>query len=521
MASLSEPLAEARDVMRSPTLPVLSRALLSDASWRAPSNVRVPSPAMLELRERAVQFGTGAFLRGFVDSFIDSSNANGRFNGRIVAIGSTGSGRDVAFTAQDGLYTLVSAGSNSDDNETRIVASVSRAINASLLWSSVLEVARDPRIAFVFSNTTEAGFALDERDKSAIASPHSFPARLTRFLIERARLFLYDAKYGVTVVPCELIEDNGSVLRELVLQCARDWNAEQEFFAWIDAAVPFCNTLVDRIVPGSPPAAMRAELESSLGYSDALLTMAEPYRLFVIEADQRARKSLAFLEDEAGVVLTDDVRVYRERKLRLLNGTHTGIAAVGILAGLETVNDCMRDQSARLYAQLLLDGIVPMVDAPDAEQFGTDVLKRFANPNVFHRLADIVVQGTLKLRVRLLPIVERYTDAGLDAPRPIATAFAAQLLLWHPVISDSLRMRLGALPGDSLAERVTAHWKSSDDVAGAVHNIFADTSLIAASPALPAKFVREVANIATEILGGGMNALLHREMYTPSRVVVA
>lgn len=520
MASLSEPFVEPGDETRSTSLPVLSHELLSDSSWRAPSNVRVPPNAMLELPERAVQFGTGAFLRGFVDSFIDSSNAHGRFNGRIVAIGSTGSGRDVAFTAQNGLFTLVSAGGDSDANETGIVASVSRALDANTSWPAVLEVARNPRIALVFSNTTEAGFAIDPRDKSSFALPISFPARLTRFLIERARLFRCDPKYGVTVIPCELIEENGSVLRALVLQCARDWNVETDFFAWIDAAVSFCNTLVDRIVPGAPTDAMRVELESSLGYSDALLTMAEPYRLFVIEADERARKALAFLEAEGGVVLTDDVRVYRERKVRLLNGTHTGIAAVGMLAGLETVSDFMRDQTARLYAQLLLDGILPMVAAPDAERFGADVLERFANPNVFHRLADIVVQGTLKLRVRLLPIAERYTDAGLDVPRTIATAFAAQLLLWHPVVADSLRARLGALSGDSLAGRVIAHWKSSDDVAGAVDKIFADTSLFAASPPLPAAFVRDVANIANEVLAGGMNAFLHREKYASSGAVV-
>lgn len=464
------------------SLPQLSRALLASATWKAPAQLMTPTSGMLALPERAVQFGTGAFLRGFVEYFLDVANAQGHFNGRVVVVGSTGSGRDEAFATQDGLYTLQTAGTD-DGGEVRVVASVSRALNAVAQWDDVLAVARQPEISVVFSNTTEAGFALSADDHSPDGVPVSYPAKLTRFLLERARHFNFDTTAGVVVLPCELLEDNGDQLRQLVRDTAQRWQLDGRFLNWLSAAVPFCNTLVDRIVPGAPTETERARLTKALGYTDQLMTMAEPYRLFAIEADAATQARLTFAAADPAIVMTTDIRPYRERKVRLLNGTHTALASVGLLRGLDTVDSAMRDRLVATFArQLLLDEIAPMLDVPNAVAFGTAVLSRFSNPHVHHRLADISVQGTLKLRVRVLPLVMRLAESGRAVPPAIVLAIAAQWILAHPAVADAWRESGRALSSDDLRATVRAHWEvaiatGGDVVTAAIRRIAADVDL--------------------------------------------
>ena len=197
-----------------------------------------------------MQFGTGGFLRGFVELFVDEANRQGLFGGRIVAVGSTGSGRDGRLNDQDGLYTLVARGivQGEPREERRIVASLSRALSAVDDWDAVLALAGSPELRLIVSNTTEVGIMLDERDGADSAPPRSFPAKLARFLAERGRAVGYDTTRGVLVLPCELIEGNGDRLRQIVLAHLRRWRVGGEVERWVEQAVPFCNTLVDRIV---------------------------------------------------------------------------------------------------------------------------------------------------------------------------------------------------------------------------------------------------------------------------------
>lgn len=504
MALRSDVLPSALSAAAGTTLPSLSRALLNDPLWHPSVPVVRPREEVMNLPERAVQFGTGAFLRGFVEYFLDEANAQGRFNGRIVLVGSTASGRDRAFTTQDGLFTLQSTGAEPRDNESRIVASVSRALSATAQWNDVLLVARQREISVVFSNTTEAGYALNDADISLSVVPQSFPAKLTRFLYERARAFSYDPTRGVVVIPCELLDNNGDVLKALVHSVADRWRLEPEFREWLDASVPFCNTLVDRIVPGAPPAPERQRLELALGYTDDLLTVAESYRLFVIEVDAALRARLPFLEADRGVIMTDNIRAYRERKVRLLNGTHTALAAVGILAGLETVDAAMRDDAVSGFARgLLLAAIAPVVDAPDARAFGEEVLRRFANPHVHHRLTDIANHGTLKLRVRLLPVVRRYVVASHPVPQALIVAFAAQLVLLHPHFAVGHTRST-----DDLGTRVRAQWDATSNASDAIKGILSDTGIWNEDLTHVSDFAERVAAVAIRMLAGGVRVAL-------------
>jgi tagaturonate reductase len=444
-----------------PTLPTLGRALLSDPAFQARQDVHTPDASLLDLPERALQFGTGAFLRGFVDYFLDAANRGGHFAGRVVMVGSTGSGRDQLLNDQDGLYTLSMQGlvDGVPTTENRVIGSVSRALSARDEWPAVLECARSPELELVFSNTTEVGIALDEEDSPTLEPPRSFPGKLTRFLHERAKAFAFDPARGVVVIPCELIADNGDRLREIVLALAARWGLEPEFAKWIEEAVPFCNTLVDRIVPGAPVGEQRERLVAELGYQDAMLTACEVYRLFAIQADGAVAARLGFAAADPGIILTDDVNPYRERKVRLLNGTHTMMAPAALLAGCETVREALEHPTlGRFVDRVLYDEIVPTLDVEGADRFARDVHDRFANPFIRHALIDITLQETMKLRVRIVPSIVRYAEERGVAPDSLAFGFAAYLLFMRGDLQAERAAAGLPVPRDDQGERVRALW---------------------------------------------------------------
>src|SRR3954468_13381512 len=185
--------------------PRLSRDLVASPAFADRSAVELPPAEILDLPERVVQFGTGAFLRGFAEYFIDEANRAGKFDGLVVAVGSTGSSRDVLLNEQEGLFTLAIQGlqNGAARRRYRVVSSLSRALSARDAWDAVLALARDPNIELVISNTTEVGIVLDETDAFDDVPPGSFPGKLARFLYERARAFDFDVGRGLLILPCE------------------------------------------------------------------------------------------------------------------------------------------------------------------------------------------------------------------------------------------------------------------------------------------------------------------------------
>lgn len=463
-------------------LPTLGRDLVLAPGFAARGDVLVPPAALLDLPERVVQFGTGAFLRGFVEFFVDEANRRGEFDGRIVAVSSTGSGRDDVLTAQNGLYTLATQGVDAGTarKEYRVVASLSRALPAHDRWSDVLACARNPELELIVSNTTEVGIALDPDDDPALDPPRSFPGKLTRFLLERARAFDFDTARGVVVLPCELIEDNGDRLREIVLALAERWRLGDEFRHWVETAVPFCNTLVDRIVPGAPGADDAASIRHALGYRDDLVTTCEVYRLFAIEADDAVRARIRFAGADRGIVVTNDVRPYRARKVRLLNGTHTISVAAALLCGCETVREAVEQELVgRFIRQALFDELVPGVDAPGAEAFAAEVMDRFANPFIRHALFDITLQGTMKMRVRVVPAIVEYAARTGRVPASLAFGFAAYLAFMRGDLQAERRRAGLAVPADDHGAAVRDRWtlvERGGDLAGLVRATCADVA---------------------------------------------
>ena len=446
--------------------PVLDARLVRAGDLAATVPVNLPDPSLLALPERAAQFGTGALLRGLVDYIVDAANREGKFNGRVVAIGSTGSGRDDLVNAQDGLYTLLIEGVENGKavREHRVIASVSRALSATAQWDAVLALARNPDIEIIISNTTEIGIVYDDGDRPDLHPPRSFPGKLTRYLHERARAFNYDSARGVTVLPCELIEQNGAKLREIVLLLATNWKLGEKFVRWIEESVSFCDTLVDRIVSGAPRAHRSSEVESELGYRDELVTVCEPYRLFAIGANPGTRARLAALVTDDSMMLTDDVTPYRERKVRILNGAHSGVVSLALLCGCETVFDAATDTDVgRFIRQVVLDEILPTVALPGAERFAREVLERFANPFIAHSLMDITLHGTTKYRLRVVPSIVSYARTRKHPPPALSLGFAAFLFFLRGDIQAQRTARGLPVPPDDAAGRILGLWAKFGD----------------------------------------------------------
>lgn len=503
-----------------PALPALNRAFALSSALQGRGDIMAPDASLLALPEKAVQFGTGAFLRGFVDVFIDDANRRGAFGGRVVVVGSTGSGRDGGLRSQDGLYTLCSQGlvQGAPRRDLRVIGSISRALSAREEWSAVLACARDPAIEIIFSNTTEVGIALDERDEPSLSPPRSFPGKLTRFLYERATALDYAAGCAPIVLPCELIEGNGDRLREIVLVLAARWKLSDRFLAWVGSSVSFCNTLVDRIVPGAPPAAELDQLSESLGYRDSLITVCEPYRLLAIEGDGALRERLGFVGRDDGIIITPDVTPYRQRKVRLLNGTHTIMVSAALLGGVDIVRDAVtHPQLGPFLRRVLLEEIVPSLDTAGADEFAREVLDRFANPYINHALFDITLQGTTKMRVRVIPSIVDFIAKTGRTPDALAFGFAAWLQFMRGELQAARRSAGLPVPPDDQSARVLSHWASvdGDTDAGAtrlVHAVCADTQLwgqdLTKAEAFSGAVTTHLQRLRTHGLAGALGTLL-------------
>jgi len=404
--------------------------------------VDVPDEKLFGLPEKVLQFGTGVLLRGLPDYFIDKANRKHVFNGRIVVVKSTDGGDAHAFEKQDSLYTIcirgIEDGKKIDKNI--INSSISRVLSAKSDWDKVLECAHNPELTVVISNTTEVGIQL-VNELITNTPPASFPGKLLAVLYERFKTFSGSEASGLVIVPTELITDNGKKLKDIILKLAAFNNLEAPFIKWLENSNRFCNTLVDRIVPGKPKPEPLEKLSVELGYSDDLLTMSEVYRLWAIEGDDKVKAVLSFAQVDDGVVITPDISLHKELKLRMLNGTHTLSCALAFLSGFKTVKNAMDDDKmVQFISDLMLKEIAPAIpyeiDAKAAEIFGSKVLDRFRNPHIEHFWISISMQYTSKLKMRVLPLIINYIRKFNKVPELMATGFAAYLLFLKPVKTE-------------------------------------------------------------------------------------
>lgn len=386
--------------------------------------------------ERIIQFGEGNFLRAFVDWQIDLLNEHTDLNAGVVIVRPIASDFPPSLSTQDGLYTTIIRGLNEKGeavSDARLIRSVNREISAYHDYDEFLRLAHNPDIRFVFSNTTEAGISYHAGDRFDDAPAVSYPAKLTRLLYERFSHFAGAADKGWVIIPCELIDYNGEALRELVLRYAREWALPAAFAAWLAEANTFCSTLVDRIVTGYPRDEAE-QIETQLGYNDAFLDTAEHFYLFVIQGPKSLAAELRLDKLPLNVLIVDDIKPYKERKVAILNGAHTALVPVAWQAGLDTVGEAMNDAEVCAFVEkAIYQEIIPVLDLPrdELESFASAVTGRFRNPYIKHQLLSIALNGMTKFRTRILPQLLAGQKQSGKLPARLTFALAALIAFYR------------------------------------------------------------------------------------------
>lgn len=374
---------------------------------------------------KVLQFGEGNFLRAFCDWMIDVLNEKTDFNGNVQIVQPIRQGMGALINEQDGLYHVVLNGIQNGVRvcEDRLVTCIDSVINPYDDYKRFLALAENADLQFVFSNTTEAGIAFSGNDKTPDVIPESFPGKVTAFLLHRYKT---NGK-GLTFLPCELIEKNGATLKSIVLQYIDLWKLPEDFKEWVNGNVLFCNTLVDRIVPGFPKETIR-EIHQRTDFEDNLAVTAEPFHLWVIEAPGQVRKSLPLEKAGLQVKFVPDLTPYRTRKVRILNGAHTTLVPVAYLKGLRTVREAVEDKEVGDYLMKAIhQEIIPTLDLPKDEltRFADEVMERFQNPFIKHELASIALNSISKYKVRVLPSVLGYIELKKELPKRLLYSLAA------------------------------------------------------------------------------------------------
>ena len=388
--------------------------------------------------EKVMQFGEGNFLRAFVDYFFDMANEKCGFNGKVALVQPIAMGLTEYINKQEGLYTLYLRGSEKGEkiDYKRVISSVSRCINPYGDWDKVLELARSKDLEIIVSNPTEAGIVHDTESQFDQCPPISFPAKLTRVLFERFTAGMP----GIVMLSCELIDNNGKELLRCVNQYIDDWKLSDEFRAWVNNENVFCSTLVDRIVPGRirDPKEVAA-LDAANGYEDPLTDVGEVFGVWVIEGPDGLEDRLPFKAAGVPVHVVPDVTPYKKRKVRILNGAHTGFVLGAYLAGFDIVRDCMHNDNIRGFMnKMLYDEVIPTLplDKDDLMAFAEAVQDRFNNPFVNHELLTISLNSTSKWKARNMPSFLEYIKADGKLPACLTMSLAAYIAFYSNDIQE-------------------------------------------------------------------------------------
>ena len=390
--------------------------------------------------EKVLQFGEGNFLRAFADAWFDLANERAGWNGKCCLVQPIPTGLAGAINAQQGLYTLYLRGRQDGRavSEKRVISSVSRCLDPYTQdgYAAMLAVAVSDDLEIIVSNTTEAGIAYDPACRKEDCPPASFPAKLAQVLHARWQA----GKPGVIVLSCELIDENGKELLRCVDEYIRQWGLEADFRAWVHSACTFCSTLVDRIVPGRirDPQELAA-LEEANGYHDQVLDVGEVFGVWVIEGPAWLEDKLPFKKAGVNVMVVPDVTPYKKRKVRILNGAHTGFVLGAYLAGYDIVRDCMHNDTIREFMnKMLYEEVIPTLplDKDDLMQFAAAVQDRFNNPFINHELMSISLNSTSKWKARNMPSFLEYIKEKNELPKCLTMSLAAYIAFYSSDIQE-------------------------------------------------------------------------------------
>lgn len=396
-----------------------------------------------EKKIKIMQFGEGNFLRAFVDWIINSMNKANVYDGGVVVVQPMSFGRCKELGEADGLYTLYLQGLQDGKavRQNEVIKCLQDFINPFEQYDKYLDYALSDDLEIIISNTTEAGIAFDPNDTDFTKCPNSYPGKLLAFLKKR-----YEAgKKGLYIIPCELIDYNGKALREILVKLAKHNNLDANFINWIETENKFFNTLVDRIVPGYPRNEA-VEFQQALGYQDQNMVVGEIFHLWCIDANTVATKeeaaaNLAELKanfpcDKAGlnVLFVESIVPYKQRKVKILNGSHTCLVPVSYLSGIDTVRETIEDEQLGAFVkEFIFDEVVPTIDIPRDEMvaYSNSVLERYMNPYVRHELMSIALNSVTKYKTRILPSVLQNLEDLKNLPKHALFGLAALIVFYR------------------------------------------------------------------------------------------
>ncbi len=378
---------------------------------------------------QVLQFGTGNFLRGFIEPLIEELNSQGE-SLQVCLVQSTDGNTLEGLRTQDYAYEVYVAGRDQGQTIEKFQSITCIKDGLSLPQDSekFFSYASSAELKYLISNVTEAGLVWSqEGDQDQIAS--SFPGRITQWLYTR---FEQAPELKTILLPCELIPNNGDFLKSLIQQHASAWKLDAEFLNWLNLNCRFHNTLVDRIVPGFP----KQLAEKVAPYT----VQVEPYLFWGIEGSDQDLKKLPFRKCK-GVVLTDSLLSYTKRKISILNGLHTLMAALGRLQQIKTVQEYVQDPGRLQELNLLAEEeLFPFLDQPldELRAYTSAIFDRFKNPFMSHALNDISLQSIAKFKSRLLPICSYSLEKKRMLPPRITVGLVA-LLMGHLQSPDQMR----------------------------------------------------------------------------------
>lgn len=461
-----------------------------------------------------LQFGEGNFLRAFADWAIDIANERGVMNAGVAICKprarANGSKQVIdTMREQDNMFHVCLEGVENKEpkRDIRLVKCVMDSFVPDEEYAKYEQYICSEQLKIVISNTTEAGIQYIEGDDIMAHPPKSFPAKMTALLYCRYKHFGGDSTKGLVIVCCELIEDNGSTLREYVLRHARNNGLEQAFVEWVEQSCYFCDSLVDRIVTGYPND-KADNIKAEIGYDDNAIVMGELYHLWVIGGDgyQKAKELLPLDKAGLNVVFTPNIKQFRDKKVRILNGSHTGMVAMGLLMGCESVVDAFNNPDIeRFINKMVAEEVIPMIDEDKAELslFAAGILERFYNPYIKHMLKSISLNSLSKWQARNYPTLrDNWERLGMTADCECMT-FAALMAYYG---SNS-----GFEP-DDVPEHVAfirENW-DSEDLYSTVSNIVQNSNIFSEDFSQVAGFVPKVAMYLSNIEKMGMAAALKK-----------
>ena len=368
---------------------------------------------------KVIQFGEGNFLRAYFDWMVERMNARAGFGGSVAVVQPRSDElkpASLAINAQGGRYHVCERGIEAGATVERVEAVT--CVEGVSTAREVERLAAIPSVRFVVSNTTEAGIQY-------VKGADTFPAKALRLARARHAAGLP----GLVFLPCELVPDNGALLRECMLRHLAD-DPDPALARYVESECVFCSTLVDRIVSGAPDAATAARLEGELGERDGALVCCEPFHFLAVQAPDGFDLEAELPLKAAGVnvVQASDIGPYRTRKVRFLNAVHTTMAWWAIERGYAEVAEALSSPDGGEFVRtVLFDEIFPTVALPDDEKraFAETVLERFANPFAHHKLASIALNTVAKWKARCLPVVCDYARMFGKLPEAMMQGYDA------------------------------------------------------------------------------------------------